>query len=235
MLGFPEQALADFDAALQFAPGHPGVHYNRGVALIKLGRYAEAVEANGRALDIAPGYANAWLNRGKALMQLNRFDEAIAGFAEAHRNQQGLCRCAFQQRARACSLAAITRAAFAEYEWRWRRTGMPAQKSRGKPLWLGEYPLARKTVLLHAEQGLGDTIQFARYVPLIAASGAKVVLEVQAELQALLRRLDGVCRRHRPRRGGPAVRRALPARQPAAGAAHRTWHGARANPLSLGR
>ena len=80
---------------------------------------------------------------------------------------------------------------FAEYEWRWRRTGMPPQKSRGKPLWLGEYPLARKTVLLHAEQGLGDTIQFARYVPLIAASGAKVVLEVQAELQALMRRLDG--------------------------------------------
>jgi hypothetical protein len=70
---------------------------------------------------------------------------------------------------------------------------MAPQKSRGRPLWLGEYPLHRKTVLLHAEQGLGDTIQFARYVPLVAASGAAaVVLEVQPELKSLMSGLDGV-------------------------------------------
>jgi len=79
------------------------------------------------------------------------------------------------------------RRGFEKYEWRWRRSGMDAQKSRGRPLWLGDYPLARKTVLLHAEQGFGDTIQFVRYVPMLAASGAKVVLEVQPELaQSLL-------------------------------------------------
>jgi len=68
---------------------------------------------------------------------------------------------------------------------------MLTQPNRGRPLWLGEYQLARKTILLHAEQGLGDTIQFARYAPLVAATGAKVVLEVQPELKALLARLDG--------------------------------------------
>ena len=191
MLGFPEQALADFDTAVQFAPGHPGVHYNRGVALLKLGRYAEAVEANNRALAIAPDHANAWLNRGKALLQLNRLDEAIAGFDEALRVRRDFADAHFNK-----ALALLLRGdyadGFAEYEWRWRRTGMPLQQSRGKPLWLGEYPLARKTVLLHAEQGLGDTIQFARYAPVIAASGARVVLEVQAELKELMRRLDGV-------------------------------------------
>jgi len=191
MLGFPEQALADFDAALRFAPGHPGVHYNRGVALIKLGRYAEAVEANDHALAVAPEYATAWLNRGKALMQLNRFDEAIAGFSEALELRKDFADVHFNN-----ALALLTRGDYAygfrEYEWRWRRSGMPPQKSRGKPLWLGEYPLARKTVLLHAEQGLGDTIQFVRYAPLLAASGAKVLVEVQAELKPLMRRLAGV-------------------------------------------
>jgi tetratricopeptide (TPR) repeat protein len=190
MLGFPELALTDFDAALQLAPGHPGVQYNRGVALLSLGRYAEAVEANSRALAITPDYANARLNRGKALMQLNRVDEALADFAAALAIRKDFADAHFNN-----ALALLTRGdyarGFAEYEWRWRRTGMPAQKSRGKPLWLGEYSLAGKTVLLHAEQGFGDTIQFARYVPLVAASGAKVVLEVQPELQALMRRLDG--------------------------------------------
>ena len=66
------------------------------------------------------------------------------------------------------------------------------RRDLGKPLWLGEFPPQRKTMLLHAEQGLGDTIQFARYAPLIACMGAKVVLEVPAELTSLLGRLKGV-------------------------------------------
>jgi hypothetical protein len=59
-------------------------------------------------------------------------------------------------------------------------------------LWLGEFPLARKTILIHAEQGLGDTIQFVRYAPLLARTGAKVLLEVQPELTGLLARVEGV-------------------------------------------
>jgi hypothetical protein len=67
-----------------------------------------------------------------------------------------------------------------------------AVRKLGKPLWLGEYPLGHKTILLHAEQGLGDTIQFARYAPMLARAGAKVALEVQPELKDLLAGLDGV-------------------------------------------
>jgi Tfp pilus assembly protein PilF len=189
-LGFPQLALAAFDAALALAPGHPAVQYNRGVALIGLGRYAEAVAANDSALAAVPEHANAWLNRGKALAQLARFDEAVASYGKAIALRKNSPDAHFNR-----ALALLTlgdyRGGFADYEWRWRRTGMAPEKSRGRPLWLGEYPLARKTILLHAEQGLGDTIQFARYVPLLAASGAKIVLEVQAELKPVLSELGG--------------------------------------------
>jgi len=189
-LGWPEQALTEFDVALALAPGHPGACYNRGVALIKLRRYEEAVAANDAAIAVEAGHVNAWLNRGKALAQLNRYDEAIASYGEVLAIKKDHADAHFNQALALLTLGKYQRG-FADYEWRWRRTGMAPGKSRGKPLWLGEYPLARKTVLLHAEQGLGDTIQFARYVPMLVAAGAKVVLEVQAELKSLMSRLDG--------------------------------------------
>jgi len=192
-LGIAERALADFDAALALSPHHPVAHYNRGVALIKLNRYAEAVAANERAIAAVPQHVGAWLNRGMALMQLRRVDEALKSYGEVLALRKDHAEAHFNS-----ALALLTRGdyarGFAEYEWRWRRTGMPPQKSRGRPLWLGEYPLAGKTILLHAEQGLGDTIQFARYVPLVAALGAEIVLEVQPELKALLTQLGGAAK-----------------------------------------
>jgi tetratricopeptide (TPR) repeat protein len=189
-LGLHDEAVAQFDAALVAMPGHPIAHYNRGLALYELGRYTAALDAHERALASAPEHAGAWLHRGRALAALNRHDEAVASYDKARAAGKDDADVHFSE-----ALALLTlgeyRAGFEKYEARWRRSGMPAQKSRGRSLWLGEYPLARKTVLLHAEQGLGDTIQFARYVPLLAASGAKIVLEVQSELTALLARLDG--------------------------------------------
>jgi tetratricopeptide (TPR) repeat protein len=189
-LGMTGAALGDFDAALKLLPNHPVAHFNRGVALLQLGRYADAVAANDRAIAAAPDHVGAWLNRGRALSQLRHFDDAIASYGEVLARRKDDANAHFNR-----SLALLTigryRPGFEAYEWRWRRAGMPPQKSRGRPLWLGEYPLHRKTILLHAEQGLGDTIQFARYVPLVAAAGATVVLEVQPELTSLLSGLDG--------------------------------------------
>jgi tetratricopeptide (TPR) repeat protein len=186
-----DRALADFDAALALVPQHPVAHFNRGVVLIKLGRYSEAVAANERAVAATPDYVAAWLNRGMALAQLRRFEEAIASYGEVLARRKDNADAHFN---RALALLTIGdyRAGFADYEWRWRRTGAPAQKNRGRRLWLGEFPLRGKTVLLHAEQGLGDTIQFARYAPLVAAQDANVVLEVPPELKSLMSQLDGV-------------------------------------------
>ena len=189
-LGATEEAVAEFDRALALAPGHPVAHFNRGVALFELGRYADAVAAHDSALAAAPQHAGAWLNRGRALAGLSQFHDAIASYSKASALRKDDPDTHFME-----SLALLTlgdyRRGFEKYEARWRRSGMPEPKSRGRPLWRGDYPLARKTVLLHAEQGLGDTIQFARYVPLLAASGAEVVLEVQPELTALMTRLEG--------------------------------------------
>ena len=233
-LGALDEAVAEFDHALTLVPGHPAAHFNRGVALYDLGRYADAVAAHDSALKAAPDHAGALLNRGRALAALNRFDDAIASYGKAHALRKDDADVHFME-----SLALLTlgdyRRGFEKYEWRWRRGGMPEQKSRGRPLWRGDYSLARKTVLLHAEQGLGDTIQFARYVPLLAASGAKVVLEVQPELTTL----DGAARgrrdRHRTRSGAAAVRRALSAGLFAAGVQDRAGDGAGGYSLFVGR
>jgi hypothetical protein len=159
--------------------------------LFSAGRYEEAVAAYDSALSIAPDHVKAWNNRGLALQALNRHAEALTSFSRALEIRKDYADAHFNQ-----ALALLTigdfRRGFEKYEWRWRRTGMPAHgRSYGRPLWLGEYPLQRKTILLHAEQGLGDTIHFARYVPLLARAGARVVLEVQAQLAPLLGRLEG--------------------------------------------
>lgn len=187
-----DEALADFDAALALMPGHPNVLYNRGSALLALGRPVEALSDFDRTLATIPSHLRAWNNRGRALQQLNRHAEAVASFdkvialkkedADAHSN-------------RALSLLTLgeLREGFKQYEWRWKRGGMSdTRRGYSKPLWLGEFALGAKTILLTAEQGLGDTIQFARYASLLARSGAKVILEVQPELKFLLSGLEGV-------------------------------------------
>ena len=189
-------ALADFDAALALAPRHAGAHFNRGNALAALDRPADAIAAFDRALAIAPDKLDAWFGRGRALQALNRHSEAVASFDKAIALQKDNADVHFN---RALSLLTLgdLRRGFQEYEWRWKRTGMTDARGRYRgPLWLGKYPLARKTILLHAEQGLGDTIQFARYAPLLARAGATVVLEVQAELKSLLAGLEGVASCH---------------------------------------
>jgi tetratricopeptide (TPR) repeat protein len=191
-LGRHDEAIADFEAASATPPVNPAAHYNRGLSLFNLGRYAEAVTAYDRALSLAPDHVKALNNRGFALQALNRHNEALASYSKALELRKDFADAHFNQ---AISLLTIGdfRRGFEKYEWRWRRTGMPAQRrSYGRALWLGEYPLRGRTILLHAEQGLGDTIQFARYITLLARGGARVALEVQPQLKALLGQIEGV-------------------------------------------
>ena len=190
------EALADFDAALRAAPGQPDVLFNRGNALMQLDRQPEAIAAFDRVLAAIPTHTRAWNNRGRALEALNRHEEAVASFGKAIALQKDYADAHFNQALALLTVGDLKRG-FTQYEWRWQRSGMSdARRGYGRPLWLGEFPLGHKTILLHAEQGLGDTLQFVRYAPLLARAGARVVLEVQPELKALLSRLDGVASCH---------------------------------------
>ena len=133
----------------------------------------------------------ALTNRGIALQTLGRQAEALACFRAVLATDKNNADARHNE-----ALALLTlgdfRLGFEAYEARWDRAGMPPRRRFGKPLWLGEFALARKTILLHAEQGLGDTIQFVRYAPILARGGAKVLLEVQPELKTILARVEGI-------------------------------------------
>ncbi len=190
-LGRFEEALAHYDALLMAQPSHPETLVNRGEVLVSLGRLEDAIAAYDRALALRADYTKARIGRGTALAARNRHQEALAEFGRVPVADK---RNADVRHNESLSLLTLGdyRRGFEKYEARWLRPGMPRRRSFGKPLWLGEYPLARKTILVYAEQGLGDTIQFARYAPQLARGGARVVMEVQSELVALLARLDGV-------------------------------------------
>jgi tetratricopeptide (TPR) repeat protein len=190
-LGRAADALADYDTALSMAPGHPLALYNRGNALRLLGREPDAIAAYDQTLAAAPQHLNAWLNRGLSLAALNRHQDAVASYAKALALQPDFADAHFNAAMSLLTVGDYARG-FAEYEWRWKRTGMTVRKEFRRPPWSGETPLAGKTILLHAEQGLGDTVQFVRYVPRLAQMGARVVLEVPPVLKELLTGLKGV-------------------------------------------
>ena len=181
-----DEALTSYDRALALRPDYAEAYNNRGNALIGLKRQAEALASFDQAIALKPGYAEAYYNRGNALNGLKRpaealasFDQAIAlnpGFAEAYNNK---------------SLVKVLLGEYEEgwelYEWRWKVDEIKEfVRNFPKPLWLGKESLAGKTILLHTEQGFGDSIQMYRYVPMVEALGAKVVLEVQQPLVGLI-------------------------------------------------
>lgn len=189
-LNRPTEALAAFDRLLAAQPGNPHALYNRGNALRMLGREVEALAAYDQALAAVPAHAGAWHNRGLALQGLNRHRDAIASYGRALALQPDYADAHFNEASAWLTLGDY-HAGLPKYEWRWKRAGMGGERRFRQPLWLGETSLAGKTILLHAEQGLGDTIMFVRYATILARAGARVVIEVQPELKALLMSLDG--------------------------------------------
>jgi tetratricopeptide (TPR) repeat protein len=191
----PGAALASLDRALALEPHYAEAHCARGSALRLLNQFAAALACHERALALKPDYAEALLNRGNVLVDLRRPGEAVTSFDRAIAAQPDLAAAHFC-RAIAWLQDGDYERGWAEYEWRWRSPhiapGLAPPRQLAPPLWLGREPLAGKSIFLHAEQGLGDTIQFCRYVKPLADLGARVILEVPASLVPLMTALDGV-------------------------------------------
>jgi tetratricopeptide (TPR) repeat protein len=189
-LNRPRQAIACLEAALAIRPDYADAHSNLGIALHVLDRFDEALASYARALAIQPDHADAHNNLGLALRDMNRHAEAIACFERAQAVKPDMVDAQVNE-----SLARLAVGDFdsgwKKYEWR-RMTASFHRRKSPRPLWLGNWDLAGKTILLHGEQGLGDTLQFARYVPLVARQGARVILAVQRPLAPLLAGLAGV-------------------------------------------
>jgi tetratricopeptide (TPR) repeat protein len=179
-------ALSNYDRVLAIAAGHVGALVNRGNALLRLNQPVEAMASYDKALAGLPGHPQILTNRGHALRRLDRPVEALADFGAALAAAPEFAEAHFEAAMTQLSMGDFD-AGWKQYEWRW-KTGAFARHPPPPraPLWLGEAPIVGKTILLHAEQGFGDTIQFIRYAPLLAGQGAKVICEVQPELLPLL-------------------------------------------------
>jgi len=190
--GLFELAASNFESATQIAPNFAQAWYNFGNCLRKLNQFEPALRAYDNAIEIDPDNAQAFNNRGLALQELGLFDQAIASYQQATAIDPQYADAYWNE-----SIDHLLQGNYAQgwplYEWRWRRETFSSRKRDfPQPLWLGQCGLAGKTILLHAEQGLGDSIQFSRYAALVKAQGARVVLEVPQPLLALFKNFQGV-------------------------------------------
>ncbi len=175
--------------SLELAPNSAETENNLGNTLMALDRFEEAAERFLRAIEKKPHFAEPHNNLALPLMKFGRMAEAEVCYQNAIHLDPEYAHAHFNR-----AICWLTQGKFAEgweeYEWRWRCRGSSLPALKG-PQWKGE-SLSGKTILVHCEQGLGDTLQFIRYAPMLKERGARVIVECQPSLFALLSRSAGI-------------------------------------------
>ncbi|NDV22556.1 tetratricopeptide repeat protein [Desulfovibrio sp. JC022] len=195
-LGVALRAQEKFKAAevcyrrsIAVKPDNPGTWSNLGNVLRRLGRLKESVACHRRAIELDRKFIDAYYNLGLVLQDMGKLDEAIRLFNHCLKFKPDDDRINWDK-----SLALLAKGDFINgfelYEYRWKREELVVRHFR-QPLWDGS-PLNGKTIFIYAEQGFGDTLNFCRYIPLVAEAGGRVVFECQPELVSLLQGMDGI-------------------------------------------
>lgn len=186
------EALEACDRVIVLNEAYGPAWFTRGRILQRLHRYEEALTSHSRAVAIDPSDRPAMFQRGNVLRSLMRHEEALAAYDRVLESDPENIATRFTK-AFVYLQTGDFKKGWPEYEWRWREAQVGKFKREfAQPLWLGEEEIEGKTILLHAEQGLGDTLQFCRYVKFVKARGARVIIEVQPPLRSLLEEVEGV-------------------------------------------
>jgi Flp pilus assembly protein TadD len=187
-----DEAVESYRQSLVHKPDHVNAWIGLGRAQRLQGRVLDFLTSMQSAVAAHPGHVQAWDSLGVAHMELMHWDEAQSAFEQAS-SLDGNGATARFHLAQLLLLQGRFREAWPLYESRWQGPMEKQIRRLPVPQWQGQVPLSGKSILLHAEQGLGDTIQFSRYAQQVKALGAaRVVLEVQAPLKPLLQGLPGV-------------------------------------------
>jgi len=198
-----DAALASYDAAIAANPTHADAFANRGNVESALERFDAALASYDAAITIAPDRAEVHCNRGNLLGDLGRHHEALECIDRAIAIDPDHAQ-AHYSRAFVHLVLGDLDQGWQDFEWRWKNphcASMRERRSFPQPRWLGEGSVEGKTLFVYCEQGLGDSIQFCRFLTQVAALGAKVILEVPKTLYRLFLSVNGVA--HLVVRGDP--------------------------------
>ena len=191
-LGRHEEAVSCFDQAISLRPMYAEAHNNRGSALKEMDLLELALKSYEQAIQCNPAYAEALTNKGIIQRDLQRLEDAIQSYDMALEIDPDYNE-AHWSKAITLLLKGDLEAGFHAYEWRWKRgIRLFVSQPLDSTLWLGSESLEGKTIVLFAEQGYGDAIQFSRYILNVALLGARVILQVPIPLIRLLKGVEGV-------------------------------------------
>jgi tetratricopeptide (TPR) repeat protein len=184
------EGLESYDKAIQLQPEYAEAWLNRGVTLHDLRRFEEALASYAKAIALSPGNAESYVNRGTTLHELRRFDEERESYDRALSIRSDQARVIFARGSLAL-LEGDFVSGWPQYESRKATKDYPVKRVFDRPLWTGGTDIGGKKILVYSEQGLGDTIQFSRYVKSLQQMGAHVLFAPQRSLIGLMKSLGG--------------------------------------------
>ena len=185
-----DKAIVYYEIAIGLKQEFTEAHHNLGIAFKDKGLFDEAVLCFQRVIQLKPDHADAYYNLGNTLVAKGEFEDALKSYRRAVEitpdHADALWSIALLQ-----LRSGDFENGWKGYEGRWKLKGVIDKRSFSQPLWDGS-DISGKTILLHSEQGFGDTIQFIRYAPMVSDMGAKVIVECQEELVSLLKNVEGI-------------------------------------------